>query len=230
MWLICLKGEYTESNVLELPPLFLSCKHEQWRAFWLFYPELLSLLCERQTVVVGVVLIYIFIYTVLSTHCTQLLLEGREVHTHRWKQAYGGTEKLPSVQEWRGAQKGASKECQNIVCYCFIFWSLRLNSLHIKKLFFAISGSWFRPSGQSSGPFPLQIWFPDRIHSEELESHSVVTQGASICHSIFIFHCPFFCVFSDKGPWWLKYRSKHQPKAGQKKREEKKSKNTYHWA
>lgn len=102
-----------------------------------------------------------------------------------------------------GAQKGASKECQNIVSYCFSLWNLRLISLHIKKCLFEISNSWFRPSGQSSGPFPLQIWFPDIIHSEEQKSHSVVTQGASICHSICTFDCPFF-VFSlirDLGDW-----------------------------
>lgn len=195
MCLLCLKGEYTESGVLELPPLFLACKTSAVKGF-------LALLLPWASVSALWETDYWArcssdLYTL---HCARVKAEKC---THTGKQAYGGTEELPSVQEGRGAQKGTSKECQNIACYCFILWNLRLNSLHIKKYFFAISGIWFRPSGQSSGPFPLQKWFPDRIHSEEQKSHFVVTQGASICHSICIFHCPFF-VFSlirDPGDW-----------------------------
>lgn len=76
-----------------------------------------------------------------------------------------------------------------------------------QKGLFAINGSWFRPSGQSflslSCTFPLQIWFPDRIYSEEQKSHSVVTQGASICHSVCISHYPFLVLslIRDLGDW-----------------------------
>lgn len=74
-----------------------------------------------------------------------------------------------------------------------------------QKVLFAINGSWFRPSGQSllslSCAFPLQIWFLDRIYPEEQKSHSVVTQGASICHSVCVSHYPFlvFSLIRDLG-------------------------------
>lgn len=76
-----------------------------------------------------------------------------------------------------------------------------------QKELFAISGRWFRPSGQSflylSCTFLLQIWFQDRIYSEEQKSHSVVTQGTFICHSVCISRYPFpvFSLIRDLGDW-----------------------------
>lgn len=92
-----------------------------------------------------------------------------------------------------------------------------------QKELFAINGRWFKPSGQNflslSCTFPLQIWFPDRIYPEDQRSHSMVTQGASICHSVCISYYPFlvFSTIRDLGDW------NRDQSPSQKKREEKKS-------
>lgn len=112
----------------------------------------------------------------------------------------------------RAGRMGSRKSCiQGRLGHCMLlFYPLEFIAEQFstyQKELFAINEIWFRPSGQSflylSSTFPLQIWFPDRICSEEQKSHSVVTQGASICHSVCIFQYPFlvFSLIRDLGDW-----------------------------
>lgn len=125
-----------------------------------------------------------------------------------WKMAHGSTQKTPEMPGGRGAEK---RNIQGTLGHCMLlFYPLEFTTEQFstyQKELFAISGSWLRPSGQNflslSCTFPLQMWFPDRIYPQEQRSHSVVTQGASICHSVSISYYPFlvFSLIRDLGDW-----------------------------